>query len=558
MFIIKAKLKTLIMKKLITLISAVLFSGILFSQTPVLYEVGPGKAYESFLSSKSSTAPTDYPEYIPLDNLQAGDTVKVYYRETPYNEKFLLHGIGTADNPVQLIGIADANGNKPIIDGQNAVSGTVNHTNQDRQMVLIGDASASDYIIVDGFVFRNGTDKYTYTSTAGKVESYGKNAAGIRAGNGINVTIRNCEMYGNANGITASGMNNLIVENCSIHDNGNVASGTSSSQQHNCYFYGNPNSKLTVQFCRFGALLCDGQQCKFRAEQLIFRYNWVEGGNNSQLDIVDDSSNAENINAYVYGNIIVKPEFTNNGRMIHFGDDGGANRARTLYFFNNTCVINSNKTVTLFKISAAAANVIADNNIFFRSLDNYDTNLWGTNGNISGDNNWFSSGVSDMQKLQHNNLGTISFGDVENQDYHLKSGSSCIDIVSNYNFPEGHTLSYQYVRDLQKEERPVDDKLDLGAYEYVNTTSAVKLEKEPENKQIKIFGDSSILNVTVSSGSFKHGNVNIYNLKGEKVYQGSLHNGHNEIAINAAPGIFLVKAIVNNETETRKIYLSNL
>ncbi|MCP4153872.1 MAG: hypothetical protein GY757_39465, partial [bacterium] len=171
-----------------------------------VYEVGPGKTYARIIDC-------------PTHNLAAGDIINVYYRSTPYREKFLLHGIGTAQNPVKLIGIPDSNGNKPVIDAENAVSSTaINYVNEDRQIIKIGQYNSlhSDHVIVDGFVLKNAHRHNTYTDDHGIVQNYGSNACGIRSEYGGDITIRNCEMYNNENGVYNGSGNpqHLVLEYC--------------------------------------------------------------------------------------------------------------------------------------------------------------------------------------------------------------------------------------------------------------------------------------------------------------------------------------------------------
>ncbi|MCP4752944.1 MAG: DUF1565 domain-containing protein [Proteobacteria bacterium] len=70
-----------------------------FLESPRLFEVGPGKTYSRIVEC-------------PTFDLRAGEEIHVYHKPTPYNEKFLLLGAGTADNPVVLKGIPDAGDNK--------------------------------------------------------------------------------------------------------------------------------------------------------------------------------------------------------------------------------------------------------------------------------------------------------------------------------------------------------------------------------------------------------------------------------------------------------------
>ncbi len=420
-----------------------------------VYEVGPGKHYARIID-------------VPTHDLKAGDIVNVYYKSTPYHEKFLLHGVGTAAAPIVLHGISDANGNKPIIDGQDAMSRQADgdiYWNEDRQVILVGQYSTklSDYIIIDGFVVRNANPDNSFTNDGGGRGQYAENAAGIRSEYGRHVTIRNCELSGNANGIFSNNTNDLTIESCHVLDNGGAQ--PDSSQEHNLYLGGGAGSKVTVQYSWFGDLLNDGQQCKFRAETLIFRYNWLEGGKNSQLDMVEDSTNGT-ANAYVYGNVIIKPARTNNGRMINFGGDITRNvRTGTLYFFNNTCIFQAARSGYLFSISSTRASVVAENNIFFNDTSEA-VSVGGGNSTISGRNNWFSKSITGIAVFTDTLVGTEpGFTNLAEHDYALTASSPCVNRVSGFTSPAGLSFSSQYVKHLRFEPRPNDGTLDLGAFE---------------------------------------------------------------------------------------------
>ena len=89
-------------------LAIILLLFFLSSANARVYVVGPDRQYERII---------DCPTY----DLQAGDTIKVYAREEPYFEKFLLNGIGFEDEPIVLLGIPDEEGNRPIIDGIDAI-----------------------------------------------------------------------------------------------------------------------------------------------------------------------------------------------------------------------------------------------------------------------------------------------------------------------------------------------------------------------------------------------------------------------------------------------------
>jgi hypothetical protein len=312
-------------------------------------------------------------------------------------------------------------------------------------------------------VVRNANPNNFYTGDTGGRGQYNGNAAGIRSEYGKHVTIRNCELSGNENGIVSSNTDELIIESCHVHDNGGAQ--PDSSQEHNLYLGGGAGSKVLVQYSWFGDLLNDGQQCKFRAETLIFRYNWVEGGKNSQLDMVEDSKNGT-ANAYVYGNVIIKPAETNNGRMIHFGGDITHNvRTGTLYFFNNTCIFAAARSGYLFRISSTRASVLAENNIFLNNTSEA-VSVLAENSTISGRNNWFSKSITGTAVFTDTLVGTEpGFTDLAKNDYTLTASSPCVNRVSGFTPPAGLGFSSQYVKHLRFEPRPNDGALDLGAFE---------------------------------------------------------------------------------------------
>ena len=449
-----------------------------------VYVVGPDRQYERIIDC-------------PTFDLQAGDTIKVYAKEEPYYEKFLLNGIGVEEAPIVLIGIPDEDGNKPIIDGIDAMSSLETaYWNEPRQLILVGqfDARFSDYIIVDGFELRNANMLHTYTDDHQEVVRYAENACGIRAEYCGHLIVRNCDIHDNANGFQNGETDReqyVTLESCHIYDNG-AGPDPDRWLEHNIYAMGR-DIHLTVQFCWFGELQNDGQQLKSRAETNIIRYNWIEGGKNSQLDLVDsDYGDGVRANAYVYGNVIVKPAVTNNSRMINFGGESQERpRKGTLHFFNNTCIVNSERdwgTRRLFDISSDSANVIADNNIFYMNDNSYE--LWAGRPNITGSNNWFSDIARGDSLLENGLRGEDpGFMDFDNKDFHIVEGSPGIDFIRGYEFPEGHELLFQYLHPTSFEERPItNEALDIGAFYFPNQVEDIVSPNFPETPvQFKMY-----------------------------------------------------------------------
>jgi hypothetical protein len=73
------------------------------------YDIGPGQ-------------PLSRIGQVAMHDLQAGDTVRIHWRAEPYREKFRISGEGTAAQPIRVVGVPGPNGERPVIDGENATT----------------------------------------------------------------------------------------------------------------------------------------------------------------------------------------------------------------------------------------------------------------------------------------------------------------------------------------------------------------------------------------------------------------------------------------------------
>lgn len=442
-------------------------------QDPMSYQPGPGGTLYEIGPGKASTSTHD----IALHRLKSGDVVRIYAKNNrePYYEKLYIAGEGTADHPIVVVGVPDAQGNKPIFSGINATANTHYgryYYNEDRQVIVIGQYGnlPANHLILDNFEVTGAVAQGAYKDTQGWAWYYGWNAASVMVQHASDVTIRRCDIHHSENGIFASNNGLLTVEYSYIHDNGVH---TGSDQQHNLYINGGAGSVFTLQFCHIGEELNDGQQVKSRAETTVIRHNWIEGGRNSLLDLVEESDNGQ-ANAYVYGNILIKVPPVHNKRIVFFGGDISQPRTGTLYFFNNTVVnlhddpaFPGNNFVNLFMLNRPDAKVIADNNILYSAKSSrikmYDaSNL----NNLSGSNNWISSSAELTEGLMNSVRGKDpGFRDFASGDFFLTPGSPARDFLSIYMPPPGHDLNLRYEKHELCGSRGSDGKLDLGALE---------------------------------------------------------------------------------------------
>jgi len=513
------------------------FSFMLYSIASIAttYKVGPSQTYNSIGS-------------VPTHNLVAGDTVMVYYKPTPYYEKFLLAGVGTPTNPIVLMGIPDANGNMPILDGENAVSSTLfNFWNEDRQIIKVGQSGNSDYIIIDGFVFRNANNLNTFTDKNGVQQSYNANACAIRPEECNNLLVRNCEVYNCGNGLQGGNGNPQVftIEKSYIHDNG-LSNDPNSPYIHNFYGEGGQGSIFTIQYCRIGGVVGDGQNIKSRSDQNIIRYNWIEGGNNRQLDLVDGVGFT--MDSYIYGNVIIKTQTDSNKTIVHWGQDNGHNPSGTLYFYNNT-VVNKCNSASYFLSSASGRSLVAQNNIFYDASPSFSFGSF--TGGLSGTNNWLSTSISGAGSLTASITGTDPmFISTTDPDYHLQSGSSCIDVVNGFTAPDGYLLDKEYVSHLSYVNRNVvNSNLDLGAYEY-GTNLAIGKNRIKTGLKVypNPFSEATTIDFTnvikPSSGNFR---FYLYNVLGKEVVS-FINISEDKVILenkNLSSGVFVYKVFQN-------------
>jgi parallel beta-helix repeat protein len=337
---------------------------------PVLaatYNVGPGQQYTNLSSVRWSS-------------LAAGDTVYIHYGV--YREKFNLTTQGTAENPIRIIGVPDANGNRPVIDGQNAVTAPHSDFRWAGSQVIqwlgvvfitpgIGEnAPLPKHIEIKNLEIRNGYVNSTFTGEDGSTSAYNGFAAGIYIRSAQNILIENCVIHSNGQGIygwTGSGdswwdgtLKNVTLRKNHFYNNGH----TNSYTEHQTYLEG---ENTIYEFNRYGAQRSGalGSSLKDRGAGTVIRYNYFETTTNGWwIDLVEPEngwmalgfSNPKYSQAFIYGNL-----FVNNGtgrfNYFHWNEDhqaqgnngtaGQNGRAAMaggrLFFYHNTVLTVANR-----------------------------------------------------------------------------------------------------------------------------------------------------------------------------------------------------------------------
>ena len=318
-----------------------------------LYDIGPGEEYETLGS-------------FPWYNLSAGDTVRIHWKSTPYHEKILIQGQGTAEEPIVVCGVKGPNGERPIIDGDGATGSDNLHyfswdPIQDHGLLLISRGEENGYyyrpenIIIESLHLRGANHNNQEYRNDGSVHNWMDGSACIYVLAGKDITLRDNVVNDCGNGIFVLSKDeieetlsrNILIEGNQVYGNGVVGD----YLEHNLYIQA---LGVTVQYNYFGDNRegAEGGNFKDRSAGTVVRYNWIEGGAR-MLDLVDAQEHVKAALAdpryrktYVYGNVLIAgPEDAQN--PVHYGGDTDGFeqnfRKGTLYFYDNTVILKSDQ-----------------------------------------------------------------------------------------------------------------------------------------------------------------------------------------------------------------------
>lgn len=452
------------------------------------YHIGPSQAL-----TKISDA--------PWATLQAGDNVYIHWRPLPYKEKWVINRNGTALAPISIIGVSNNMGEQPIIDGNDAVTvNGVNFWNETRGVIKIGGSNTPidglpEYIIIDNLDIRSARPAYKFTDVAGNIQTYSNNAASIYVEKATHLIIRNCTIHDSGNGLFIGAFDgkteDILIEKNHIYDNGIV----DQIYEHNTY---SAAIDITYQFNHFGPLKIGarGNNLKDRSAGLKVRYNWIESGNR-QLDMVDAEDSAVLVNhpsyseTFVYGNILIEPDGAGNSQMLHYGGDSGVTgdyRKGHLYVFNNTIISTRSANTTLIRLSTNDETAHVFNNIIYNTARGSNMALISGNGTLNLNNNWLPINWRDCHctangviKDNGNNIegSAPMFNNLSEQNYTLQSNSEAIDsgsallaaVLPSYN------IDFHYIKHQNTEARPIENTIDMGAYEFCDAKGCELLFK---------------------------------------------------------------------------------
>ncbi len=482
------------------LLTAFILAGTKLSGTE--YHVGPNQTYAELGE-------------VPWIDLTAGDSVVIHWRSTPYASKVYLRAQGTAEEPVVIRGVPNANGDLPVLTGENATT--------DPQFYGWFDSLWTEALAL--FYIQRGPydDYYTYkpkhitfeyleitgvkpennfTDQFGNIRNWDDFGTAIAGWVCENLTVRHCKIYDNAQGIFTNTngdeegqiSRDLLIEYNEIWDNGNA---DESGRHHNIY---SQSAGTIIQYNFLGSVRPGsvGATVKDRSSGTIIRYNWIESSART-LDLVESedgwiilSQEPNYDDVYVYGNIFTNYVWSDNfsSNMIHFGFDNSPDQAKrgTLYFYNNTIYIEGDETdwwnTRVFDVTddddptTTEGTVKMYNNIIQKSGTTH-LQMMRDGGTLEYHaNNWL---VEDYENLGYGAQASIvyftdpilgtdpGFRDPANEDFNLLSSSICIDTagVLPQHIQTDYPVNKQYVKHAAVEERvTIGNAMELGAYEF--------------------------------------------------------------------------------------------
>jgi len=261
---------------------------------PAEYHVGPGQAYTRVVD-------------VPWEALNPGDTVSIHWRSREqggdYHEKINLTRSGAPGKPIRIIGVKGPRGERPVLNGKDAVTRTVdpqgNSTyyagNQERGILCFSSRNGSDvqtpgasHWEVSGLKITGARPAHDFTDSFGKLGNYQRNqsglgsaAAGVFVDRGNYLRFRDMELTDNNNGLFGSSDNygsearhvhDILLEESLLYGNG----APNNASVHNAYVEA---ANFTVRSNYFGPLVPDsgGSHLKDRGANVLIEGNFFDG-----------------------------------------------------------------------------------------------------------------------------------------------------------------------------------------------------------------------------------------------------------------------------------------
>ncbi len=344
----------------------------------------------------------------------------------------------------------------------------------------------------------------------------GGNGAGIRF-QANNITVNNCKFTNCQNGILEGNgsvtTSNVIILNSEFQNNGYQLQNdpTYSGYEHNIYISASADT-LIVKNCYFHHPRGQANSLKTRAQRSYILYNLIDeeatGYGSWELNIAQGGLNI------IIGNIIIQGSAGANHGII--GYDAVTNSLEDFYFVNNTVINQYAGNIKYFNIAPASGiNTFKIYNNIFASVTGANITMFLSN----------TPNVLDTSKnINSNNYLTFGFTNPSADDYSLTASAiAAINKgtnagITNTSFSLTPVNMYQSFASSLLPRNIIGGVIDIGAYEYSGSTNVIENQStaiisiypNPSNGKFHL----AISNLMLG----KNCNLEIYNVKGEKVY----------------------------------------
>jgi hypothetical protein len=284
-----------------------------------------------------------------------------------------------------------------------------------------------------------------------------KNGCGIR-GDGKGLIVRHCRFYDCEHGIAGTG-GEVLIEHCEFDHCGHSAGSVAT---HSVYIH-DRCTKLTFRY-NYSTHTMEGHLLKTCSKENWILYNRLtdeEGLGSAVADIPFGGV------AVVVGNVLHKGPKSHNNRMIAFGMQGLKYERNEIYVVNNSMWFDSPRTSDTFfvrvetktlKVPGATSQparmdvkTVIRNNVCVGVVPLTNAAKPDESGN-----------------LLFKTVAEAGFADPAKYDFSLKAGSPCIGAAVDCGKVGDLSLKpdLQYLHPHDKQARPDDGKLDVGAFEF--------------------------------------------------------------------------------------------
>lgn len=397
-----------------------------------------------------------------------------------------------------------------------------------RPRLQAGSIIANDPTNGKGIFVISGSNVHVHNIEFANAIVQDNNGAGIRQ-EGANLWVSNCKFESNQMGILSGNIPNCktTVEFSEFANSGSIAN---PGFQHNIYI--NHIDTFIFRYNYSHEAIAEGHELKSRANYNFILYNRIANEQSIDSRTIDLPNGGTSV---LVGNIIEQGMNSINSNLLGFGLEGLTNPAPHRLYCSSNTFINKKTTGSFIQIASGTDTFFVKNNIFAGAK---------TGGLFIGT----ASVLDSSNNRIDNSISNFGFVDATNFNYHLSPTSPAIDAGINIpNIIHGYALqpTLHYKDSSNVEPRPVNNILDIGAYEYVAPVSIA------ENSLIdfKIYPNPAFntLHIQLNNAFPMNTTIVLINQLGEEVLRKRLRNRIIEMDVSVLKSGFYYYKLFSNQ-----------